>query len=122
MQRLQKKVAVITGACSGIGLATTELFLSEGTNVAAADVQDDVGEQLQQQYAGQLHFAHRDGTQLDELRAAICSAAEYFGGLDSCSATQVASAPWAAFRLSMRKLGTTPKTKFHDFFALTEFS
>jgi len=82
MKRLHNKVAVITGACSGIGLATTELFLSEGAHVVAADVQDDVGQHLQAKYAGQLHFAHCDVTKLDELQAAIDSAAAHFGGLD----------------------------------------
>jgi NAD(P)-dependent dehydrogenase (short-subunit alcohol dehydrogenase family) len=82
MKRLQDKVAVITGACSGIGLATTELFLSEGACVVAADVQAETGQQLQARYPGRLHFAHCDVTQLDELRAAIDSAAQHFGGLD----------------------------------------
>jgi NAD(P)-dependent dehydrogenase (short-subunit alcohol dehydrogenase family) len=82
MNRLDNKVAVITGACSGIGLATTELFLAQGAQVVAADVQDEVGQQLQQRYAGQLHFMHCDVTRLDELRAAIDSAAVHFGGLD----------------------------------------
>ena len=82
MKRLHHKVAVITGACSGIGLATTELFLAEGAQVVAADVQDEVGQQLQKQYPGQLQFAHCDVTRLDELRAAIDSAATHFGGLD----------------------------------------
>ena len=82
MKKLSNKVAVVTGACSGIGLATTELFLAEGAKVVAADVQDEVGSQLQQRYAGQLHFAHCDVTRLDELQAAIDSAATHFGGLD----------------------------------------
>ena len=82
MKRLHNKVAVITGACSGIGLATTELFLAEGAQVVAADVQDEVGQQLQKQYADQLFFAHCDVTRLDELRSAIDSAAAHFGGLD----------------------------------------
>ena len=82
MKRLHNKVAVITGACSGIGLATTELFLAEGAQVVAADVQDEVGRQMQQRYEGQLQFAHCDVTRLDELRAAIDSATAHFGGLD----------------------------------------
>jgi NAD(P)-dependent dehydrogenase (short-subunit alcohol dehydrogenase family) len=63
-------------------LATTELFLAEGAQVVAADVNDEVGRQLQKQYPGQLQFAHCDVTRLDELRAAIDSAAAHFGGLD----------------------------------------
>ena len=35
--RLEGKVAFITGACSGIGLAATELFIAEGARVLAAD-------------------------------------------------------------------------------------
>lgn len=37
--RLTGKTAIITGAASGIGLATTRLFLAEGANVLGADIQ-----------------------------------------------------------------------------------
>jgi len=40
MQRLEGKVAVVTGAASGIGKATVELFRSEGATVVGADVSD----------------------------------------------------------------------------------
>jgi NAD(P)-dependent dehydrogenase (short-subunit alcohol dehydrogenase family) len=82
MGRLEHKIAVITGACSGIGLATTELFLAEGAQVLATDVQDGLGQELAKRHPGRLHFMHCDVTRLPELRAAIDGAASHFGGLD----------------------------------------
>jgi len=81
-QRLGNKVAVITGAASGIGLATLELFVKEGAHVIAADVQDAAGTALEQRYPGQVKFVHCDVTQLPQLKAAIDAADTQFGGLD----------------------------------------
>jgi len=80
--RLDGKVAVITGACSGIGLATLALFIEEGARVLAADVQVDAGQALVQRFPGVLRFASCDVTQPAQIRAAIDGAAEAFGGLD----------------------------------------
>lgn len=80
--RLQHKVAFITGACSGIGLATAERFVEEGARVLAADIQDDAGAALQQRLAGQLIYAHCDVTQPAQIQAAIERAVAEFGGLD----------------------------------------
>ena len=79
--RLDGKVAVITGACSGIGLATLELFIEEGARVLAADVQLDAGQALVQRFPGVLRFAPCDVTQPAQIKAAIDGAAEAFGGL-----------------------------------------
>jgi NAD(P)-dependent dehydrogenase (short-subunit alcohol dehydrogenase family) len=62
-QRLQGKVAVITGAASGIGLATTELFIEEGAQVIAADVQTAAGMALEERFGAALRFAQCDVTQ-----------------------------------------------------------
>src|SRR5271166_5723722 len=45
MARLSNKVALITGAASGIGRATAELFAKDGVRVVLTDVQDVLGEE-----------------------------------------------------------------------------
>ncbi len=46
--RLEGKVAVITGGCSGIGLATVRRFRQEGAKVVVGDLDDVRGEELAQ--------------------------------------------------------------------------
>ncbi len=80
--RLQGKIAVITGACSGIGLATLELFVAEGAQVVAADLQEDIGRELEKKFNGAVTFIPCDVTQPPQIKAAIDAAVAGFGGLD----------------------------------------
>jgi NAD(P)-dependent dehydrogenase (short-subunit alcohol dehydrogenase family) len=80
--RLDGKVAVITGAASGIGLATVELFVEQGARVIAADVQVDAGQALAARFPGAVHFQRCDVTQPALLKLAVDEAAHRFGGLD----------------------------------------
>lgn len=80
--RLENKIALITGACSGIGLGTLELFVAEGAQVVAADVQDEKGRMLEQRFPDRVRYAHCDVTSEAEIKAAVDLAASAFGGLD----------------------------------------
>lgn len=80
--QLDGKVAVITGASSGIGLATVECFVEAGARVLAADVQVEAGEALAQRFPGVVKFMRCDVMQTAQIREAIDAAAVHFGGLD----------------------------------------
>jgi NAD(P)-dependent dehydrogenase (short-subunit alcohol dehydrogenase family) len=80
--RLDGKVAMITGAASGIGLGTVELFVAEGAQVVAADIQDEKGAILEKRFPGKVVYAHCDVTNEAEIEAAVKKAKTEFGGLD----------------------------------------
>ncbi len=80
--RLEGKIALITGGCSGIGLATAELFISEGARVLVADMQDEKGKALEQRFGELLVYRHCDVTKEEDIAAAVTAAGSAFGGLD----------------------------------------
>ncbi|RYF98228.1 MAG: SDR family oxidoreductase, partial [Caulobacteraceae bacterium] len=80
--RLDGKVAMITGAASGIGLGTVELFVAEGAKVVAADIQDEKGAMLEKRFPGKVVYAHCDVTKEADIEAAVKKAKTEFGGLD----------------------------------------
>ena len=84
MNRVQGKRAVITGAASGMGRATAELFAQEGAQVALLDAQD-LGEEVAANIratGGDARFFRADVTKEDDVKSAVDSAVEQFGGLD----------------------------------------
>ncbi|CAN7157159.1 glucose 1-dehydrogenase [Phenylobacterium sp. LjRoot164] len=81
-RRLDGKVALITGGASGIGLGTVELFVAEGAQVVAADIQDEKGAMLEKRFPGKVAYAHCDVTSEAEIEAALQKAKTEFGGLD----------------------------------------
>lgn len=83
MADLSGKVAVITGAASGIGLAGVEVFIAAGAQVVAADLQDDKGAALAERFgAEKLTYQHCDVIDPASLKALMQSAVDTYGGLD----------------------------------------
>ncbi|WP_395644423.1 SDR family NAD(P)-dependent oxidoreductase [Terricaulis sp.] len=82
MGRLAGKVAVITGAASGIGRGTVDLFVKEGAKVVAADVQEDKGARIVEAHGDAVRFIRCDVTQESDIKAAIDLAVSAFGRLD----------------------------------------
>jgi NAD(P)-dependent dehydrogenase (short-subunit alcohol dehydrogenase family) len=78
--RLEGKVAVITGAASGIGRAAARRFATEGAHVVVADLNDDDGKALAEDIAGL--YVHADVTRPDDVAAMYAAAVDRFGGLD----------------------------------------
>ena len=84
MGLLEGKVALVTGAASGIGAATVRLFAREGARVLAADVQDALGEALAKELGAAVAYQRADVSREDDVAAAIDRAVRDFGRLDVC--------------------------------------
>ena len=85
MTRLTGKVALITGAASGIGQETAILFADQGARVVVADVQDSEGEQTVQTIrssGGEAEFVHADVSTAPGCRDMVEAAEDHFGRLD----------------------------------------
>lgn len=81
-RRLEGKVAVITGAASGIGAGTARMFIAHGAKVIVADMQRDAGMALVDELGDQARFAMCNVTNESEVAAAVDLAVSEFGQLD----------------------------------------
>ena len=82
--RIQDRVAVVTGGCSGIGLATVQRFVAEGAKVVIGDIDDARGKALVDELGGPdvATYVHVDVTSKDEVDALFRTAKETYGSVD----------------------------------------
>ena len=78
--RLEGKVAVVTGGCSGIGLATVRRFAAEGATVVVADLSDEAGERLAEEVGGT--YVHTDVASKPDVDRLFETAADRYGRID----------------------------------------
>ncbi len=78
--RLDGKTAVITGGCSGIGLATARRFAAEGARVVVGDIDDERGPSLADELAGA--YLHTDVTDPEGVEALFALAHTSYGSVD----------------------------------------
>lgn len=82
MGRLEGKVAIITGATSGIGLRTAEIFVAEGANAVIAGRRAPEGEALAKRLGAACVFQQTDVTDEAQMQALIGTAMDRFGRID----------------------------------------
>ncbi len=80
--RLEGKVAVVTGAASGIGRGTVDLFVAEGARVIAADIQDDKGARIEEDHQGRARYVRCNVMEETDIAAAVAAAVGTFGRID----------------------------------------
>jgi NAD(P)-dependent dehydrogenase (short-subunit alcohol dehydrogenase family) len=83
-KRLDGKVAVITGAASGIGAATAKIYAEQGARIVLGDIQDEAGEALAAALGGSSTaiFRHCNVTNEDQVQGLVDAALSEFGQID----------------------------------------
>ena len=81
MNRLEDKVAIITGATGGIGEATVDLFIKEGANVLMVDLSEDELISVSNKIgSNKLSYFQGDVSNASDNQRAVELAVERYGG------------------------------------------
>jgi NAD(P)-dependent dehydrogenase (short-subunit alcohol dehydrogenase family) len=76
MKQLENKIAIVTGANQGIGLAIVNEFIEQGATVYAFDIKDDA------QYMAGVTFLKSDVTKEDEWKSSVATVIKEQGRID----------------------------------------
>jgi NAD(P)-dependent dehydrogenase (short-subunit alcohol dehydrogenase family) len=118
--------AFVSGGASGLGEATARLLVERGAQVAIADVNDEKAEALAGELGPGAIAVHADVTSEDEVRDAVASAVEAFGGIRF--AVGCAGIGWAQKTVSksgphdLRPFDTVVKVNLIGMFNFLRFS
>ena len=85
MKLLEQKVAIITGAGSGIGKATAKLFAGEGAKVIVSDINEEHGKSAVEEIrkaGGEAFFIKADSSKPEDNQALVKQTVEKYGSLD----------------------------------------
>ena len=82
MDRLNGKVAIISGAARGQGAAEARLFVAEGAKVVLGDVLDEPGFELAKELGDAAHYQHLDVTNESDWAVIVEACVARFGRLD----------------------------------------
>lgn len=100
---LQDKAALITGAASGIGRATAQLFAREGARVVVADINESGGQETVdgiRAAGGEALFVRADVGRMEDVQALVQTAQDRYGRLDILHSNAFAHRPGNALEIS----------------------
>jgi NAD(P)-dependent dehydrogenase (short-subunit alcohol dehydrogenase family) len=87
--RIEGRVAVVTGGCSGIGLATVRRFAAEGARLVVGDIDDEGGARLVDELGSiapdgdaRATYVHVDVTDKEQVEALFRTAKDTYGSVD----------------------------------------
>src|SRR3954463_13067767 len=78
---LRGSTFIVTGGASGLGAASARMIVDGGGRVAIADVDEEHGQALANEFAAAAKFIHTDVTDESSGKAAVAAAIDAFGSL-----------------------------------------
>lgn len=85
MNRLKDKVAIITGAATGLGAAQAQALCAEGAKIVVGDIADEPGRKLEssiRKAGGEARYVHLNVTEESDWAAAVRLTVDLYGRID----------------------------------------